>query len=84
MRMMILGIDKLDTMKMREKILGYSEDINMDIEQIKTEQDYDNILRKIYSLMDAKSNSKEFVELDMLVTLVEVYDECHYKIEATG
>lgn len=53
----------------------------MNIKPIKTEQDYKNTLIRIDSLMDAKPNSNDFDELDILTTLVEVYEEIHYKIE---
>jgi HTH-type transcriptional regulator/antitoxin HigA len=54
----------------------------MNIKPIKTEQDYENILNRIDQLMDAKPNTQEMDELDILVTLVEVYEEKHYKIDA--
>jgi len=54
----------------------------MNIKPIKTELDYENTLIRIDTLMDATPNSKEFDELDILTTLVEVYEEIHYKIEA--
>ena len=53
----------------------------MNIKPIKTEQDYNNTLNRIEILMDATPNSEEFDELDILTTLVEVYEEIHYKIE---
>ena len=53
----------------------------MNIKPIKTEQDYENTLLRIDILMDSKPNSKDFDELDILTTLVEVYEEIHYKIE---
>ena len=54
----------------------------MNIKPIKTEQDYENTLNRIDKLMDAKPNTLEMDELDILVTLVEVYEEKHYKIDA--
>ena len=53
----------------------------MNIKPIKTEQDYNNTLNRINILMDATPNSKEFDELDVLTTLIEAYEEIHYKIE---
>jgi len=53
----------------------------MNIKPIKTEVDYENALARIEVLMDAMPNTKEFDELDILTTLVEVYEEAHYKIE---
>jgi len=54
----------------------------MNIKPIKTEQDYNNTLNRINILMDAIPNTKEFDELDILTTLVEVYEEIHYKIDS--
>ena len=54
----------------------------MNIKPIKTEQDYNNTLNRIDELMDAKPNTNEFDELDILVTLIEVYEEKFYKIDA--
>jgi HTH-type transcriptional regulator/antitoxin HigA len=53
----------------------------MNIKPIKTKLDYDNSLSRINMLMDATPNSKEFDELDILTTLVEAYEDIHYKIE---
>ena len=54
----------------------------MNIKPIKNEQDYQSALNKIDSLMDAKPASQEMDELEILTTLVEAYEELHYKIEA--
>ena len=54
----------------------------MNIKPIKTEQDYNNTLSQIESLMDAKPNTPQMDELEVLTTLVEAYEEQHYKIEA--
>ncbi|NQY54096.1 MAG: DNA-binding protein [Campylobacteraceae bacterium] len=54
----------------------------MSIKPIRTEQDYDNTLNRIEELMEAEPNSCEFDELEVLTTLVEAYEEIHYKIEA--
>lgn len=54
----------------------------MNITPIRTEYDYNNALKRIDKLMDAEPNTKEFDELDILVTLVESYEEKHYKIDA--
>jgi len=53
----------------------------VNIKPIKTEEDYHNTLNKIEILMDAKPNTDEMDELEVLTTLVEVYEEQHYKIE---
>jgi len=54
----------------------------MNIKPIKTEQDYENTLDRIEQLMDAVPNTVEFDELEILTTLVEVYEEKHYYIDA--
>ena len=54
----------------------------MNIKPIKTEQDYKYTLTRIDELMDAKPNTSEMDELDILVTLIEVYEEKFYKIDA--
>ena len=53
----------------------------MNIKPIKTKQDYNNTLNRINELMDATPNTHKFDELDILTTLVEVYEEIHYKID---
>lgn len=54
----------------------------MKIQPIKTKKDYQAALNEIEKLMDAKLNSPEGDKLDVLVTLVEAYEEKHYSIEA--
>lgn len=54
----------------------------MNITPIRTENDYNKALKRIDILMDTEPNTKEFDELDILATLVEVYEEKHYKIDA--
>jgi len=54
----------------------------MNIRPIKTEEDYNNTLNQIESLMDAKPNSVEMDELEVLTTLVEAYEAQHHVIDA--
>ncbi len=54
----------------------------MNIKPIKNEQNYDEALQKIENLMNAKPNTSKMDELDVLTTLVEAYEEQHYKIKA--
>ena len=54
----------------------------MNIKPIKNEEDYTQTLKYIESLMDAKPNTLQMDELEVLTTLVEAYEEQHYKIEA--
>lgn len=52
----------------------------MNIKPIKTIKDYEDTLERIDTLMDSLPNTKEFDELDILTTLLEAYEEIHYKI----
>jgi len=54
----------------------------MNIRPIKNEEDYMRALSHIESLMDARPNTQKMDELEVLTTLVEVYEEQHYKIDA--
>jgi len=54
----------------------------MNIKPIKTQEDYDNTLNQIETLMDAKPNTHQMDELEVLTTLVEAYEEQHYAIDA--
>lgn len=50
------------------------------MEEIKTEEEYQQALSKIEKLFDAKPNTKEGEELDRLVKLIEEYESKHYPI----
>jgi HTH-type transcriptional regulator/antitoxin HigA len=52
----------------------------MEIRPIKTETDYDLALERVNTLFDAKPNTNEADELDILVTLIEKYEQIHYPI----
>ena len=52
----------------------------MEIRLIKTEKDYDLALERVNTLFDAKANTDEGDELDILVTLIEKYEQIHYPI----
>ncbi len=52
----------------------------MDIRPIKTMQDYNFAISRIEKLWGAKKDTPEGDELDLLVTLVEVYETKHYYI----
>ena len=56
--------------------------MTMDIKPIKTERDYQRALKEIDSLMDAKPNTPEGDRLDVLVTLVEAWEQKHEPIAA--
>lgn len=48
---------------------------------IKTKKDYDLALSRIEDLMDAEANSPEAEELELLATLVELYEDEHYAMD---
>lgn len=52
----------------------------MEIRPIKTEEDYELALERVNTLFDAKPNTNEGDELDILVTLIEKYEQIHYPI----
>jgi HTH-type transcriptional regulator/antitoxin HigA len=52
----------------------------MDIQPIKTEQDYEQALERIDTLMDAAADTPEGDELDLLTTLVEAYEARHHPV----
>lgn len=54
----------------------------MSIKPIKNEHDYEAALERIEELFDAKQNSLEGDELEVLITLVSAYEDVHYKIDA--
>ena len=53
----------------------------MRIKPIKTERDYRRALKEIDNLWDAKPNTSMGDRLDVLVTLVEAYEQKHYKVD---
>lgn len=54
----------------------------MELKIIKTESDYQKALDKMEDFFDSKPNTKEFDEAELLMLLIERYEEEHYKIEA--
>ena len=53
----------------------------MEIKPIRTEEDYQVALEEIERLMDAQPDTPEGDRLDVLATLVEVWEEKHCPIE---
>ena len=49
---------------------------------LKTEKDYDEALKRIEQLFDAEEGTPEAEELELLSTLVELYENEHFPIEA--
>jgi HTH-type transcriptional regulator / antitoxin HigA len=54
----------------------------MDIQPIKNEESYELTLARVGELMNAEPDTPEGDELDILVTLIEAYEEKNYPIEA--
>lgn len=53
----------------------------MDIKPIKTDADYRAALKEIESLMMAETDTPEGERLDVLVTLVEAYENRHFPLD---
>ncbi|MEN8236460.1 MAG: hypothetical protein ABFQ95_02805 [Pseudomonadota bacterium] len=53
----------------------------MQIQPIKTSEDYEKALALIDERMDAKTGSDVGDELDILVTLVEAYEKKHFAVD---
>ena len=53
----------------------------MDIAPIKNRRDYQRALKDIERLMRAKRNTPEADRLDVLVTLVEAWEQNHYPLD---
>jgi HTH-type transcriptional regulator / antitoxin HigA len=54
----------------------------LSVKPIKTEKDYEAALEEIDRLFDAKPGTSEGDHLEVLTTLVEVYENQHYSIPA--
>lgn len=52
----------------------------MDIQPIKTEQDYENALAEVERLWGAESGTPEGDKLDVLIVLVDDYENKHFPI----
>lgn len=53
----------------------------MNIIPIRTEADYNMALQRVDDLMDAELGTPEGDELDVLVTLLEAYEQAHFNID---
>lgn len=54
--------------------------MKVEIKPIRTEHDYENALKMIDFLWDSKPKSPNYDRLDILITLVEAYEEKKYPI----
>ena len=52
-----------------------------DIKEIKTEEEYEQILKRIEEIFDSKPNTPEGNELEYLVALVEKYEDENFPID---
>ncbi len=55
--------------------------MKMEIKPIKNERDYRRALKEIDGLMGARANTADGDRLDVLVTLVEAWEEKHWPID---
>ena len=53
----------------------------MEIKPIKTEADYDSTMERIDAIFDAKPDTEQADELDILCLIIEEYERKHYPIE---
>ncbi len=53
----------------------------MDINPVKTRADYGAALKEIETLMRAESGSADGDKLDVMVTLIEAYENRHYSLD---
>ena len=53
----------------------------MKLKPIKTEIDYQQALKEIELIFDAEPNTPEYERLDVLTTLVEVYEQKNHPID---
>lgn len=54
----------------------------MDIKVLKTEEDYNQTLKRLEVIFDAPADSKEGDEAELLSILIEKYEDEHYPIDA--
>jgi HTH-type transcriptional regulator / antitoxin HigA len=55
--------------------------MNTAIKPIRSNEDYQSALLRIESLMDAEEGTPELDELEVLATLVELYEDQHFPID---
>ncbi|MBR4824537.1 MAG: DNA-binding protein [Spirochaetaceae bacterium] len=55
--------------------------MNNEIKLIKTEEDYEEALKLAESLFDSEPDTPEGDKLELIVTLIEIYEKKHFPIE---
>jgi len=53
----------------------------MTVQPIKTENDYQDALKRLEAIFDAHPGTKEGEELELLSVLIEKYEEEHYPVD---
>jgi HTH-type transcriptional regulator/antitoxin HigA len=53
----------------------------VNVKPIRTESDYEDALAEVESLMDAKMGTRKGDQLDVLATLLEAYEDKHWRID---
>ena len=53
----------------------------MKSESLKTEQEYEQALKRLEEIFDSKVGTKEGEELEVLAALIEEYEDEHYPID---
>lgn len=53
----------------------------MNIKPIRSKKDYEGALKRVEKLMPSKANTPAGDELDVLATLIEAYEEKHFRID---
>lgn len=54
----------------------------MEIKLIKTEDEYSKALSRMDELFDVTPSSKEFDEAELLMAIIDIYEQKHYHIDA--
>lgn len=54
----------------------------MNIKPLKSDEDYEEALQRVYNLMSAELNTPEGDELEVLSTLIEAYERKYFRIDA--
>ena len=60
--------------------VGFNHPLVLEGRMIKTEADYEAALARAEELMDAEEGTREADELDVLATLIEAYEDKHWRL----
>jgi len=75
----------MNNLKIEKNSINNHEGYVMEkIKQIKTEEEYEQIIKRIEEIFDSKPNTPEGDELDYLVGLVEKYEDEIFPSDAQG